>query len=305
MNLKTIVNIAVISLVAIVSSCGSVDKMKVTTEANGDELSRVKFKNHSAKRIVKIVSDSMPIVDTIEVKKISISMDINGKKSSLRASYKMIHDSIMLLSAHKVSIPVAKAKFEAEAIDIVYYIDKVCFSSGWNLIEEKIGIEADLSLFQSLFTGRLLTESYIDGDKDIKRYKSTTDGKYYILHSLKERRLNKVKSSDSKRERYIDRKESDRENGVVAERIFINPDSYTISKVEIEDISTNSLTKIYYSEYKVVDGNILPSTILLEHINKLGELSTVKLSFSRYIVGGEFSKSFTIPSKYKREELKP
>lgn len=118
------------------------------------------------------------------------------------------------------------------------------------------------------------------------KFRATIDNNQYKLSTSERRKLKKfVKQDESEAKAYY-------------QEIWLNPETFKISKVNIKEITNDKKLDAHYSKFKDHEGQLFPFDIIFEITAE--EKITVELDYSRIRLDEAMSFPFTIPSKYDR-----
>lgn len=258
-----------------------------------------KVKAISVRRAVKLVNDNEIKFNTLSVKRVSLTINNDGDVNSLRAQYKIRKDSIIQVSAQRLTIPVGKIEIDPDSFKVVFHIGKFVVLESLQKIGEYIGYDIDYQTIQSILSNHLQSIRQDPKEKHFKDYVLDIEDNMYKISSIRERRFKKIVSNDEKLERFKQRKD---EEHFIKQDIFIDPDIFVVRKVVFNDIDYGRIVTITFSEFKALGEKWFPGNI---HISLSGgKPMDVNIELSRVTLDDEGDFGFSIPTKYKREALK-
>jgi len=250
----------------------------------------------SKRKLYKKVKDSTLQYTALRLKKVKISIIDEGKTNSYKGSIRIIKDSSIWISMN-AALGIEAARFLLTK-DSVFYIDryhKEYFKGGYEFFSDKLGVEINYKLIQGF-----LTSEFINYEREIKNVKNplynlvnaqVDNGLYYFL-SLSDRKLQRRKR---KIERFLNRKKSINQYYQI---IYVNPNTFKVNNVLVEDIGAHWQMKVKYSDYSRFSGNLFHNNVdfLLTTIKTKIQCS---IKYSGIQFKDKLSLPFRIPSNYK------
>jgi hypothetical protein len=166
-------------------------------------------------------------------------------------------------------------------------------------IEEIIGYDVDYHAIQSILSNQMQSLKQDLKENQFKDYVSVIEDNMYKISSIRDRKFKKFSSNDERMERFKQRKD---ESHLVKQDIFVDPDIFVVRKEVFHDLDTDRIVTIAFSEFKAIGEKWFPGVIRVSLTGK--EKIEIEVELSKVTIDDETDFSFTIPSKYKREELK-
>jgi len=251
------------------------------------------------KRLVRIVTENELKYRTLSVKKVSLTIDNNGKVHSVRGYYRIKRDSIIQVSAQTLIIPVGKLELGTDSVKVVNHLDKQVMKGTIQKIAETIGYDIDFQIIQSILSNHMQSLKQDLRENQFRDYVLVVENNMYKISSIRERRFRKFASNEVKLERFKQRKD---EQHLVKQDIFVDPDIFVVRKEIYHDIDTDRIITIEFSEFKAIGTKWFPGKIHLTVSGK--EKLDIQVELSKVSIDDENDFSFSIPSKYRLEELK-
>jgi hypothetical protein len=257
-----------------------------------------KVKMISVRRAVKQVNDNEIKFNTLSIKRVGLTLNNDGEVSSIRGQYKIKKDSIIQVSAQKLAIPVGKLEINPDSFTVVYHIDKFVISESLEKIGELIGYDVDFQTIQSILSNHLQSINQ-DQNNQFKDYVLAIEDNLYKISSIRERRFKKFTTNEDKLERFKQRKEEER---FIKQDIYIDPDIFVIRKVVFQDVDSEKIVSIVYSDFEAIREKWFPGLIRISISG--GKPMELRIELSRVAIDEEDDFGFSIPSRYKRQSLK-
>ncbi len=258
-----------------------------------------KLKPVSVRRVVRMVTENELKYNTLSVKKISLTIDNNGKVHSVRGFYRIKRDSIIQVSGQTLIIPVGKLELGPDSFKVVYHIDKQVMTGTIQKIAETIGYDIDFQTIQSILSNHMQSMKQELKENQFRDYVLVVENNMYKISSIRDRRFRKFAANEVKLERFKQRKD---EQHLVKQDIFVDPDIFVVRKEIYHDIDTDRVITIEFSEFQAIGTKWFPGKIHLSVSGK--EKLDIQVELSKVSIDDEKDFGFSVPSKYKQTELK-
>ena len=228
--------------------------------------------------------------------KLSTTAEINNRKFSVTIKLRIRKDSAIWMSVSPaLGIEMARVLITKDSLKFINRLNSTYFSGSVNYLNRLIQTDIDLEILQLLLTGNSFSFISDDNKKPGRedKFKSSIDGDRYLLSTLRKRKLRKT----------IDGKKS---LTVPVQRIWLDPESFKVSKLEINDPSltkdpygqASKALEVSYSEFKKVDDQVFPYKI---NFNMNSEQPIrVSLNYSKISINKPQKFPFSIPEKYEQ-----
>jgi hypothetical protein len=257
-----------------------------------------KVKPISVRRCVRMVNENEIKFNTLTVKRVNLTVNLDGDIHSIKGLYKIKKDSVIQVSAQKLAIPVGKLELNPDSFTVVYHLGKQVMTGSIQKISDLIGTDIDYQIIQSILSNHIQSLKQAQNENSFKDYVLVIEENMYKISSIKERRFNKFANSDQKLERFKQRNE---DQHMVKHDIFIDPDIYVVRKEIFNDLDSNRLVTIEYSDFQSLGEKWFPGKI---HAWMSGQKKMdLEVELSRVTLDDETDFGFSIPSRYKREEI--
>ena len=213
--------------------------------------------------------------------KFSIDYIYDKKLTSFKGQIRILKDSIIWLSfSPALGIEMARLKITNDSVFFMNRINKTYLRGDYRFINEYLQTNIDFDILQSFVIGNDF-QFY-----EKSKFRATIDNNQYKLSTAERRKLKKfVKQDESEAKAYF-------------QEIWLDPETFKISKVNIKEITNDKKLDAYYGNFKDHEGQLFPFDIVFEIIAE--EKITVEVDYSRIRLDEAMSFPFTIPSKYDR-----
>jgi hypothetical protein len=253
-----------------------------------------KIKRYSVSKVVKLVTDNSLKFETLSVKKLAASYINEDKSLSIRGSYKIRRDSIIQIYAQKLAIPIGKLEVNLDSFKLVNFLDQELMIGKNSYLSEFIGMEVDYSVLQALLSNKLFSFRQDTREKDFKDFVCDIEDDMYKISSIRDRKFKKFNKNEDRLERYRNRLD---EGHVIKQDIYVDPDSFVVRRMVLNDLDTKKGVKLEFSKFEKVSDQWFPGLIEMQVIgDKRIEMS---IELSRVSLDDEQNFGFSYSPKYK------
>lgn len=259
-----------------------------------------KVKPITVRRCVRMVYENELKYNTLSVKRVSLTINSDGDSKSVRGVYKIKRDSIIQISAQKLTIPIGRLELSPDSFKVVDHYDKLAFTGMIQNISDLIETDfVDYQTIQSILSNHIQSIKQDQKENPFRDYVMNIAENMYKISSIRERRFNKFANNEQKLERFKQRND---DQHLVKQDIYIDPDIFVVRKEVYNDIDAGRIVTIEFSDFKAVGEKWFPGRI---HVGMSGKKKLdVDLEISKVTVNDETDFGFSIPSKYKQEGIK-
>jgi hypothetical protein len=201
--------------------------------------------------------------------------------TSFSGQIRIQKDSLIWISiSPALGIEMVRVLISNDSIKYMNRIDKSFFTSNFDYINTLINSTLDYDMLQSFLTGNDF--SFYENSS----FKAGIDNHEYKLITTNRRKLKK----------YVRNNE---EISIPLQNIWLNPETFKISRVMIKELVQNGRKLEGVYEYNLNDGQLMPSSVhfALETINNK---NTIEVNYSKITITDQLDFPFRIPDKYSR-----
>jgi len=262
-------------------------------------LTTVKLKPVGTNKLIRNIEENAFQYEGLEVKRITCQYETSDDKLSFKANLKMLKDKYILMTLSKLNIPVGRLLLTPDSVKMVNYIEKSYFLKDYGYLSKFVNADIDFYDVQSILANDIFSYRDDQRDNDFKEFVSYADSGLYVLQSLKNRKLEKIKrkQKDEKIDRYL--KKLDEENFIV-QYLYVDPVTYKIRQVILDDKSADKKLRINFSDFEPVQDQLYPGNIEVRFTAPEDYLR-IKIRLSKFSTESDPDIHFNIPDKYKQE----
>lgn len=214
--------------------------------------------------------------------KFSATVNIHKSENSFNGNIRIKKDSIIWISVTPaLGIEAARAVITPDSVKLLNRLETTYFADDFKYINTLLKTDLDFDMLQSLLVGNDF--SFYENNV----FKASVDGKQYKLNTIGRGKLKK----------YI--KTSDDTLSLLTQDIWLDPETYKITKVQLKELKENRKLEAEYSNFNLVDSLMYPFTLLY---NASSEKEKVEISIknSKVSATGPLEFPFNVSSKYQR-----
>lgn len=243
----------------------------LTISCKSGKTSSTTIMNLSAKKLIK-KNDEVKF-DKKSIKA-NLSIKYSGKAEfpNLKASLRMVKDSVIWISVSKFSIPLAKIIISQDQIQFYEKLSKTYFIGDFKLIREWIGVELDFNKVQNLFIGEPLLNLSQD------KYEIDVQESNYVLKPKKG-------------------------NPIFEILFWIDPSNYKLKGEELKSPNKEQSLSIVYKEYSNLDKSLFPKGFLIRANSEESE-TKIDITYRNVVFNTMLRFPFKIPNGYNEIKLK-
>lgn len=215
--------------------------------------------------------------------KFSADVITEDNKQSFTVSVRAKKDSAMWLSVSVLGIEGARMLITQDSVRFMDKLNNKYFVGDYQYLSKLLSIDVDFETMQSVLIGNSM--EFYDEDENLKSGKDST---YYLLSTIKKRKLKKALKDNSDN---VTAKE-------LAQRIWLHPLTFKVYKIVINDFPNDRTFTANYSDFQVVDSSYFP--FKANFIIQAQKLITLDIDYSKVVHDKPQTMPFNIPAKYER-----
>ncbi|MFH0866574.1 MAG: DUF4292 domain-containing protein [Bacteroidota bacterium] len=214
--------------------------------------------------------------------KFSAAVKIHKSENSFNGNIRIRKDSIIWISVSPaLGIEAARAVITPDSVKLLNRLETTYFADDFKYINTLLKTDLDFDMLQSLLVGN----DFAFYENNV--FKASVDGMQYKLSTVGRGKLKK----------YI--KTSDDTLSLLTQDLWLDPETYKITKVQLKELKENRKLEADYSDFNMVDSLMYPFKL---HYNATSEKEKVEITIenSKVTVTGPLEFPFNVSSKYQR-----
>ncbi len=294
MNLKNIRNIRyfLMGLAAIIllgfSSCRST-RIAATSAV---------VKPMSAGKLIRNIENNAFDYKHLSIKRISCQFDNGKTQTSFRASIWAEKDKRITVMLTKLNIPVGRLWLTPDSVKFINYIEKTYFLDDYSYLSSVMDMDLDFETVHAILSNNIFSLQDDKRDKENRDYETKIDLGMYVLES--------IRKVDAKREdqRIKERRQARRarklvEPGPIHQLVYVDPVTYKLRKITLEDLQNARKLNISFSDYTEVEKQLYPGEIGLNLMSPDTKME-LNIKFAGFSLEKEKEINFKVPEKFTR-----
>lgn len=212
--------------------------------------------------------------------KISVTTIENKNTNTFYGNVRLKRDSVLWLSiTPAVGIEIFRVLISPDSIILINRIKQTYLSEKFEYINILIDADLDFDVLQAFIVGNDL--SYYENDK----FKANIDNKKYMLSTVGRRKIKKfVKQNENLK--------------VMLQKIWIDPETFKIDKISINEINDKRKIEAQYSQFSEVNSQKFAHHVEYEMITD--KKFYIQIDYSKVQIDKTFEIPFSIPDKYTK-----
>lgn len=211
----------------------------------------------------------------------SATFSQNKNNTPFSGQIRIQRDSAIWISISPImGIEMVRVLITPDSIMYMNRMDKSYFTGNFDYINTLINSTLDYDMLQSFLTGNDF--SFYENSS----FKAAIDNHEYKLITTNRRKL----------KRYLRHNE---EVSIPLQNIWLNPETFKISRVLIRELVPNSRKLEGTYEYLMSEGQLVPTKVHFA-LETLDNKNTIEMEYSKFSLSNDLRFPFTIPAKYKR-----
>ena len=211
----------------------------------------------------------------------SATFSQNKNNTSFSGQIRIQRDSAIWISISPImGIEMVRVLITNDSVKYVNRIDKSYFTGNFDYINTLVNSTLDYDMLQSFLTGNDF--SFYENSS----FRAGIDNHEYKLITTNRRKLKKHARHNE-------------DISIPLQNIWLNPETFKISKVLIRELSPNGRKLEGVYEYSMNQGQLMPVKVRFE-LETIDHKNTIEMDYSKISLSTDLSFPFTIPDKYTR-----
>lgn len=214
--------------------------------------------------------------------KFSAKVTVQKSENSFNGNLRIRKDSVIWISiTPALGIEAARAMITPDSVKFLNRLETTYFAGEFSYLNEMLKTDLDFDMLQSLLIGNDF--SFYENNV----FKSSVDGMLYKLSTVGRAKLKK----------YI--KTSEDTLTLLTQDIWLDPETYKISKVQLKELKQNQKLEAEYSGFAKIDSLLFPYNLNYQAMSDKEKIE-ISVEISKANATGPLDFPFNISSKYQR-----
>ena len=238
----------------------------------------------------------------LSIKKISCQFDNGKTKTSFKASILAEKDKRITILLSKLNIPVARIWLTPDSVKLINYLEDTYLLDDYSYLSSLVGLDLDFETIHAIISNNMF--SLRDDKHDKENYENMTkiDSGLYVLESVKKLKIKKAthRANARKQGKYL---RKGNEDAPVLQTLFIDPETYKIRKIRMDDSANARKLNIDFSDFVPIDKQTYPGDISLHYVSP-DSLVQLRIRLSGFSTADEKEVRFKVPENFTRINTK-
>jgi len=214
--------------------------------------------------------------------KFDASYALDKSETNFSGLIRMRKDSVIWVSVTPaMGIEMIRLKITTDSVMFMNRLSKTYFEGDYTVVNEFLQTSLNFDILQAFIIGNDF-QFYENAS-----FRASIDNMEYKLSTTGRRKIKKEAAS------------SDPGPLVLVQNIWLNPDNFKISRVDVKEYQKdNRKFEAYYSEFFGIGDQLIPTRI---NVNVTSEhLQEIRINYSKILLNEPFGFPYTVPEKYDR-----
>lgn len=253
----------------------------------------------SAERILKQAEQNAFDYTDLTIRRINVQFSNSSTKTSFRANLKAIKGEQILASISKLNLPVGRVLLTPESVTYVNYIDRNYFLDDYTILSGFLNFNLNFDIIQSVISNSFISNGSESGWNNInQKLDSSVEGGRYVVqsgnnHSVWQSAGLSNPFSNRNRRNAGGRQEP------VTQKMYFNPRSFNLERLEIETRESNWKLEVDYSNFEKVNKKNYPGSIDLK-MSSSNEVVELKIRLNGFSTENIDDIDLNIPDRYEQ-----
>jgi hypothetical protein len=253
----------------------------------------------SAEKILKQAEQNAFDYTDLTIRRINVQFSNSSTKTSFRANLKAKKGEQILASISKLNLPVGRVLLTPESITYVNYIDRNYFLDDYTFLSGFLNFNLNFDIIQSVISNSSISNGSDSGWNNInQKLDSSVEGGRYVVqsgnnHSVWQSAGLSNPFSNRNRRNAGGRQEP------VTQKMYFNPRSFNLERLEIETRESNWKLEVDYSNFEKVNKKNYPGSIDLK-MSSSNEVVELKIRLNGFSTEKIDVIDLNIPDRYEQ-----
>ena len=243
----------------------------------------------STNKLIRNIENNAFDYKYLSVKRINCLFDNGTTQTSFRASIQAEKDKQVTVMLTKMNFPVARIWLTPDSVKFINYLENSYMLGNYRNLSKMLGMELDFQTVNAIISNNVFSI----GD-DNREYETTIDSGMYVLQS--EKNMEAFKTGQKLREP-ARREKKQAEITTVNQRLYIDPVSYKLRKIRMDDAANSRSLKVEFSDFVNVEKQLYPGDIFLHFLSPENNIQ-MSLKLSNFSTEKEKEVRFKVPEKF-------
>lgn len=246
----------------------------------------------STAKLIRNVENSAFDYKHLSIKKINCQFDNGRVSTSFKASLQAEKDEQITLMLSKLNIPVARLWLTPDSVKFISYLEDSYYLDDYTYLSSLLNMDLDFQMVNAIISNDVFS---VGNQKDdaAENYETSVENGMYVLQSVRNAQV----AEPDKPGRRINRAEK---QGAVRQTMVIDPVTYKLHQLTLEDGQSARKLSIDFSDFTPVGKQLYPGEIQLSLVSPDSNMQ-MKIKLSNFSLEKEKGVRFKVPEKFTRK----
>lgn len=252
----------------------------------------------STNKLIRNIESNAFEYKHLAIKKISCQFDNGKSKTSFKASILAEKNKRIIIMLTKLNIPVGRLWLTPDSVKFINYLEKTYVIDDYSYLSSELGMDVNFKTIDAIISNNAFLLPDETNDKETKGYETRIDSGLYVLETVKKLCSNK---SDRKQTTRKAKRKSKKilADAPVRQALFVDPETFKLRKILVDDSVNSRSMKIEFSEYTPVAKQTYPGDIFVHFLSTENNLQ-MRIKLAGFSLEDETEIRFKVPEKYTR-----
>lgn len=251
----------------------------------------------STNKLIRNIEDNAFDYKHFSIKKIACQFDNGKMKTSFRASIQSEKDKQITVMLSKMNIPFGRLWLTPDSVKFINYLENNYFIGDYSYLSSFLDMDINFQMVNAIISTNLFSFRDEKLNKDLE-YETTIDSGMYVLQS--EKKLIQQKKNQKTGEKKPSRRSKKLIEGApVHQSLYVDPVTYKLRKIKIEDALNSRNLNIEFSDFAQVNKQLYPGDIFLHFFSPENNMQ-MRMKLSNFSLDAERAIRFRVPEKFIR-----
>lgn len=255
----------------------------------------------SAGKLIRNIENNAFDYKHLSIKRISCQFDNGKSQTSFRASIWAEKDKRITVMLTKLNIPVGRLWLTPDSVKFINYLEKTYFLDDYSYLSSVMDMDLDFETVHAILSNNIFSLQDEKREKENRDYDTKIDSGMYVLESV--RKMNRKPENLPMNERRQARRARKMvEPGPVHQSVYVDPVTYKLRKITLDDLQNARKLNISFLDYTEVEKQLYPGEIDLNLVSPETKME-LNIRFAGFSLEKEKEINFKVPEKFTRIKL--
>lgn len=245
----------------------------------------------STTRLIRNIENNAFDYKYLSIKRINCQFDNGRMSASFKASIYAEKDEQITLLITKLNIPMARLWLTPDSVKFINYLENSYFLDDYSYLSSMLKMNLDFDMVHAIISNNVFSLDNQKKEAD-PNYESAVENGRYVIRSHR--------SAPAEEPRPTRRLKRGEKQGSVLQTMVVDPATYKINQLTLEDAQNARKLDIDFSDFAPVGKQLYPGEILLSLVSPDSNMQ-MKIKLANFSLDKEKGVRFKVPEKFTRK----